>query len=324
MIGASGAISAMMGYLDDDYTTYLDNGDTEDLLDTLEGEYKGIGVPINNDSKARVKVYPDTPASKVGLLANDVIIGIDDVDVTELSGSKIVEIIKSKQSDFTLKVKRGEEILSFTLSNEQILKPCIEYDFLPNSKIGYIAISVFSRSLVEQVRSALKYLENNGMVSLIIDLRDNTGGFLDVTHDVASIFLPKGSIIYSLNEKNKITDYKATTSEKKDYKIVILTNKSTASASEILTATLKDNYGAISIGETTFGKGKVQQTMKLNGGTMVKYTSAYWLTPKGICIDKVGITPDYIVENNVIKDDEGNTIEVIDNQLNKAREILDN
>ena len=318
------AISAMMNYLGDDYTTYLNNSDTSELLSTLEGKYEGIGVSINNESKTLVKVYPDTPASKAGLLANDVIIGLDDIDVTDLSGSEVVELIKAKKKDFTLKIKRGEEILSFTLHNEQILKPCIDYYFLPNSKIGYLAITTFSRTLEEQVRSALKYLENNNMTSLIIDLRDNTGGFLDVAHSVASIFLPKGSIIYSLNEKNKITDYKDTTNERKEYKIAILTNKSTASASEILTAALKDNYGAKIVGKTTYGKGKVQQTMKLNGGSMVKYTSAYWLTPKGVCIDEIGITPDFIVENEVIKDDEGNIVNVIDNQLNKAQEILTN
>ncbi len=316
------AISAMMGYLGDDYTTYLDDDDTSELLSSLEGKYEGIGVSINNETKALIKVYPHTPASKAGLLDNDIIIGVNNDDVTALSGQEVVNKIKAQKGQFTLVVNRGNETLTFTLSNEEILKPCIDYELLQDSKIGYIAITAFSQSLEEQMHIALEDLEASGMTSLIIDLRDNTGGYLDAAHSVASIFLPKGSIIYSLNEKNKITNYKDSTSEKKDYKIVVLTNKNTASASEILAAALKDVYGATLVGETTYGKGKVQQTMQLDGGTMIKYTSAYWLTPNGTCIDEVGITPDYIIQNELIKDDNGNVIDVVDNQLIEAQELL--
>ena len=301
------AISAMMNSLNDDYTTYLNDEVTDELLSDLSGKYEGIGISINNETKTIIKVYKNTPASKVGIKENDVIIGINDEDVSNLTGQQIVTKIKNFKDNFNLIIKRNGETLSFTLKNENINLPCTEYNFLPNSKIGYISISTFSKTLEEQLRMALNDLESNGMESLILDLRDNTGGFLDIAKNIASIFLPKGSTIYSLNEKEKIKSEKDNTSEKRDYNIVVLVNKNTASASEILTAALKDVNGAKIVGEQTFGKGKVQQIMQLNNGGMVKYTSALWLTPNGICIDEVGITPDYIVKN----------------QLAKAREILE-
>jgi len=125
-----------------------------------------------------------------------------------------------------------------------------------------------------------------------------------------------------LNYKGEITDYNDKTSEKKEYKIAILINKNTASASEILAAALKESYGATIIGEKSYGKGKVQQTMDLSSGSMVKYTSAYWLTPNGTCIDKIGITPDYQVSNEIITDENNKVINEIDRQLEKAISVL--
>ena len=190
-----------------------------------------------------------------------------------------------------------------------------------NTNIGYLSLQTFSNTLATQVKDALNELEKSGMKSLIIDLRNNTGGYLTAATDVANMFLEKGKRIYGLNYQNNITNFNDETSEHKEYEIVVLINENTASASEILAAALKESYGATLVGETSFGKGKVQQTMKLDDGSMVKYTSAYWLTPNGTCIDGTGINPDYYIVNEEVTDEAGN-ITIPDAQLNKAIEVL--
>lgn len=316
------AIAAMMNYLGDDYTTYLDNEDTSDLVTKLSGEYIGIGVSINNSNKSITKVYEDTPASSAGIKEGDIIVGYNEQDTSTMSASEIVALIKENKNYFTLKLKRGEEIISVSLRNEKIISPSINYKMLENTNIGYIYIETFSNTLETQIKKALNHLENAGMTSLIIDLRDDTGGYLDAASKVTSLFTKKGQKIYSLNYKNEVTHYMDETDEYRDYEIVILINENTASASEIMASALKESYGATIVGETSFGKGKVQQTMKLEDGSMVKYTSAYWLTPKGTCIDGIGIVPDYVISNEEIKDENGVIIEIKDKQIEKAIEVL--
>lgn len=316
------AIAAMMNYLGDDYTTYLDNNDTNDLLTQLAGEYTGIGVSINNADKSITEVFEDTPAENAGIKAGDIIIGYNEQDVSSMSASELVALIKDNSNYFTLKLKRGEETIIVSLKNETIISPSINYKMIENTKTGYIRIETFSSTLETQVKKALNNLENAGMSSLIIDLRDDTGGYLDAASKVTSLFTKKGQIIYSLNYKNEVTNYMDETEESRAYDIVILINENTASASEIMAAALKESYGAIIVGEISFGKGKVQQTIQLDDGSMVKYTSAYWLTPNGTCIDGVGITPDYLISNEQIKNENGEIVEIKDKQLEKALEIL--
>lgn len=316
------AISAMLNYLGDDYTTYLNNDNTNELMTQLAGKYNGIGVAINNEDKSISKVYDDTPASNAGILVGDIIVGINDTDVTNLNTSEVVNMIKGNKDYFTLKLKRNEEIISVSIKNENIISPNIEYKVIENTKIGYMSIDAFSSTLDIQMQKALKKLETEGINSLIIDLRNNTGGYLDIASKVTSMFIKKGEKIYSLSEKDQTNNYFDETEEHREYPIVILTNNNTASASEIMAAALKESYGATLVGETTFGKGKVQQTMKLDDGSMVKYTSAYWLTPNGTCIDEIGITPNYLVSNEEVLDEEGKIIDIIDKQLEKAIGLL--
>ena len=315
------AIAGMMDYLGDDYTTYLDDDSTAELFDSLSGEYKGIGVSINNSDKSIVKVYDNTPAKKAGILPGDIIIGFNDTDVTNMTATEVVNLIKENNGTFTLKLQRGEQVVTVSLKNETLIAPNIDYYMVENSSIGYLKIQTFSKTLATQVSSALNELENEGMTSLIIDLRDNTGGYLTAATDVASIFLEKGKRIYSLSDQSNVTNYNDETSESKNYKIVVLINENTASASEILAVALKESYGATIVGETSFGKGKVQQTMQLDDGSMVKYTSAYWLTPNGTCIDGIGISPDYYILNEEVTDENGE-VTIPDAQLNKAIEVL--
>ena len=316
------AIAGMMNYLGDDYTTYLDDESTAELFDSLSGEYEGIGVSINNNDKSIVEVFDNTPASRAGIKVGDIIIGFNNTDVTNMTASEVVNLIKNSTDIFTLRLQRGEEVISVNLKNETLITPNVDYYMIENTNIGYLSMETFSNTLATQVKNALEELESNGMNALIIDLRENTGGYLNAAVDVASIFLEKGDRIFSLEYQNEVTNYNDETRENTEYEIVVLVNENTASASEVVAAALKENYGASIVGETTFGKGKVQQTMQLDDGSMVKYTSAYWLTPTGTCIDEIGINPDYYVTNENITDETGAIIGVNDSQLDKAIEIL--
>ena len=160
-------------------------------------------------------------------------------------------------------------------------------------------------------------LESNGITSLIIDLRGNTGGYLKGATDIASIFIEKGKTLYYLENKEKKEEYKDETSELKNIPVIVLIDGTSASASEVLAAALKDSYGATLVGTLSYGKGKVQQTNKLEDGSMVKYTIAKWLRPNGECIDEIGIQPDYEIQ--LEQSEEGY---LIDTQLEKAIELL--
>ena len=316
------AINGMLNYLGDPYTTYLDKTNTNSLTDALAGTYEGIGIEVskNDNNEIEVKtVFDDTPSSEAGLLVGDVILKINEEDVTTKTTTDAVAIIKSsKSSNIKLQIKRNEEIKDIDVVRKELYLPVVSSELLnQNDKnIGYIAVEKFSETVFEQFSKELNKLEKNSLDGLIIDLRNNTGGFLVGATKMAELFLEKGKVIYSLQSKldNEVT--KDETDEKRDYKVYILVNKSSASASEILAAALKYSYGAKLVGTTTYGKGKVQKTSKLSDGTMYKYTSAKWLTPNGDCIDGIGLSPDLNVElseeyaNNMTKEN--------DNQLQMA------
>ena len=316
----SKAIEAMLNYLGDDYTTYMNEAETKDLTEKLAGRYKGIGVEIAEDRRIN-KVFDNSPAKEAGLQAGDIIIKVDDEDVTSKTSSEIASMIKDNndKKDYKITVKRNEEEMSFNVVKKELILPALESKTFEQNgkKIGYIYISAFSDTIYEQFKNELQKLESEGINGLVIDVRSNTGGYLKGAQDISNLFLEKGKVIYSLESKNNKEVHKDTTTEKRDYKITVLINEASASASEILAGALKDSYNAVLVGKKSYGKGKVQQTASLSGGSMYKYTSARWLTPSGKCIDRVGLYPDYEVDLNI--DESGNLIE--DTQLNKAIEV---
>lgn len=307
------AIEAMFNYLGEDYSTFMNKEQTDALAQKLIGEYKGIGITINNENKI-VDLIDGGSAKEAGLLVGDKVIAVNGQVIDEKE-NKITEFIEKAnlEDKITITISRGNENLNFDVYVKKLFIPAINYRVI-DSTIGYLKISTFSNTLSSQVKKALSNMESDGINSLIIDLRNNTGGYLSAAKDVASLFLEKGRIIYSLEEKEETTEYRDETDEKREYKIVVLFNEGSASASEVLIAALKESYGAITIGTKSYGKGKVQQTYSLEDGSMVKYTSAKWLTPNGNCVDKIGITPDIEVKK------EKENLE-IDNQLEKAIEL---
>ena len=310
------AIAAMLDYLGEDYSTYLNQDETDSLSNKLSGKYLGIGISIANGNEI-LKVYEDTPAHKAGLQIGDKIISVNNENTTEKTQAEVSNMIdKTKENEIV--IDRNGEYITFNITAAEINMPLtseiIEYN---NKKIGYIYISSFTNTVGEEFAKSLSELENEGMESLIIDVRENTGGYLKRATEIASQFIEKGKILYNLESKDSVDEYKDETDEYKTYKVAILVSENTASASEVLTAALKDSYGAIIVGKTTYGKGKVQQTRALEDGSMVKYTTARWLRPNGECIDGAGITPDFDVD--IIQNEDGT---YTDQQMNTALEQL--
>ena len=315
------AINAMFSYLGDNYSEHLSKDETSSLLEQLAGEYQGIGVEIYQD-KIIYNVFDDSPAKEAGLQKGDKIIKVNNEDVSEKDNSYVVTKIKNENDKVEITILRNNEEKKVTVKKDKLYIPSVTSKVIEeeNKKIGYIDITTFSNTTSKQVKKALLSLENDNIDSLVIDVRNNAGGYLISAKEIASMFLEKEKIIYSLQEKDKTQTYKDTTSEKRDYPVVVLINEYSASASEILTSALKESYNATLVGKKSYGKGKVQQTLNLEDGSMAKYTTAKWLTPNGKCIDGVGITPDYEIDLDV---DENNQT-IVDTQLNKAIEILKN
>ena len=315
------AINAMFSYLGDNYSEHLSKDETSSLLEQLAGEYQGIGVEIYQD-KIIYNVFDDSPAKEAGLQKGDKIIKVNNEDVSEKDNSYVATKIKNENDKVEITILRNNEEKKVTVKKDKLYIPSVTSKVIEeeNKKIGYIDITTFSNTTSKQVKKALLSLENDNIDSLVIDVRNNAGGYLISAKEIASMFLEKEKIIYSLQEKDKTQTYKDTTSEKRDYPVVVLINEYSASASEILTSALKESYNATLVGKKSYGKGKVQQTLNLEDGSMAKYTTAKWLTPNGKCIDGVGITPDYEIDLDV---DENNQT-IVDTQLNKAIEILKN
>lgn len=314
------ALNAMLNYLGDNYTTYLTDEQRKALEESLQGTYQGIGVEINKD-RVITKVTKNGPAEAAGLQAGDKFLSIDGTKLNDTDGNAVGLLIRgTNKKAVDIIVDRNGEELTFNVKIGTIEEPAIGYEIKENN-IGYIQISKFSRPLTSQMENALKELEANGMEKLIIDLRNNTGGYLDSAETTASLFLKKGKLIYSLEDKKSKEDYYDQTETSRDYPIVVLINNNSASSAEILAAALKDSYGAVLVGQTSYGKGKVQQTYDMEDGSMAKFTSARWLRPTGDCIDKKGIKPDFEVSQTTQTNENGEEI-IIDTQLVKALEVI--
>lgn len=321
-----GAISGMVNALGDDYSVAINDESSNNFNTRLTGSYSGIGIEIVNDNNYNIiisDVFEDTPAAKAGLKVMDVILSIDDVDFSNKKTSELTDYIKeSNKEKYIIKVKRGTEELSFEIERQliQIKSIYSELKEIDDHKIGYIYISVFASNTADQFKAAVESLEKQGMDSLIIDVRYNTGGHLTSAVEILSYLLSSDKVIYQIESKGITTKYYSKGSETKTYPIVILQNKNSASASELLSAALKEEYGATIIGEVSYGKGTVQELVTLTDGTQYKFTTKKWLTPKGNWINGVGVSVD--IEEALSKEYENNPTEENDNQLQRAVQYL--
>lgn len=286
------AIKGMYNYLGDPYTSYLDKDSTDNLMDRLKGEYKGIGVEITTNESGTVvmTVFENSPAEEAGIMVGDIITKVKGVDVNGKTTSEVSNMIKSTNGNVEIEVNRGGITKTLTLKVSTVsIKSVIKNKY---DKTGYLRIETFSNTTYKQFKENLETLEKDGIENLIVDVRNNGGGFLNSAVEIAELFVEKGKPIYGLQTKDKKEMYKDTTKEKRDYKVMVLINGGSASASEVLAAALKESYGATLLGTKSHGKGTVQDTSELESGGMIKYTTAYWLTPKGVTINEKGLTPD--------------------------------
>ena len=309
------AVKGMIDELDDDYSEFLDTEETEDLNTTLENQYIGIGCSIiEEDGKILIyEVYEDSPANGY-LKPNDQLIKIDDQNIEGKDLNTVSLLMSGKENtNVKITVKRDKEEKTYTFKRTKVENKTISSKIEKN--IGIIRIDAFTENTTQQFKDELETLEKKNIKGLVLDLRDNIGGYISSAGDIASIFLKKGQVLYQLEKKGLKSNVKDITSEHKDIKVVVLVNKNTASSAEVLTSALKEQYGAIVVGEKTYGKGSVQKVYTLSNGSSYKYTIEKWNTSKGKTVDKVGITPDIKINN----DDKSKE----DNQLQEAIKQFD-
>ena len=300
-------IQGMINYLDDPYATYFSGDASDDFNEELSGTYDGIGIEVMlKDGVVSVgNVFEDSPASKVGIKVGDIITKVNDTDITGKSLTEVVSMINSKKKAKITVNREGEE-LSFELHKGTIETPVVDSEIYEsnNKKIGYIKIDIFNSNSYKQFNSALKKLEKNNIEGLVIDVRDNPGGYLSEVKNILSLFLNKKQVLYQLQTKNKTEKvYGTKKSVDRDYPVSVIINDESASASEILASAFKESYGSHIVGINSYGKGTVQSASDLNSGDTIKYTVQKWLTPDGNWVNDKGVVPTDRVET-VLKEGE--------------------
>lgn len=317
------AIAGMLSTLDKN-SAYVGGTDSNFSI-YLEGTYEGTGIQVFNDEDNNIVIYSvfeGTPASKAGLKAGDIIVKLNDKDTTNMSVSDFSDLVKKQKGNFKITYKREDATKTVKLKADMVELKSVSSKMIEknNKKIGYIRTTIFANNTDEQFKKELTSLEDKGMDGLILDLRGNSGGHLTTAEEIISMFLDSSHPIYQIKSKESQSKYYSTGKETKKYKIVILIDGNSASASEVLTSALMEQYGASVVGEKSYGKGTVQELQTLPNGEQYKLTTKSWLTSKGKVIDGKGIEPDYKVslDDKYAEDPSDEN----DNQLQKAIEIV--
>ena len=317
------AIAGMLSTLDKN-SSYVGGSDTNFSI-YLEGTYEGTGIQVYNDDNGNIVVYSvfdGSPASKAGLKKDDIIIKVNDKDTTNMSIDEFSELVKKQKGEFNITYKRGDNEKTVKLKVDTIEIRSVSSKVInkDNKKIGYIRTTIFANNTYEQFKKELDKLENEGIDGLVIDLRGNSGGHLSAAEQIISLFLDSSHPIYQIKSKDSQNIYYSTGNKTKDYKISVLIDSNSASASEVVTSALAEQYGAKTVGKKSYGKGTVQELQTLSDGEQYKLTTKSWLTSKGEVIDGKGIEPDY----DVTLSDEylENPTDESDNQLQKAIEVI--
>ncbi|MBU4204901.1 S41 family peptidase [Patescibacteria group bacterium] len=321
-----GAISGMAQSLGDPYTTFFNPTDAKKFEQELSGYFDGIGIEIGIKKEQLTVIAPleGTPAQKAGLRAGDKIVKINDQDAVGITTDEAVTLIRGqKGTKIILTIYRSgwTETKDFTITRDTIKIPSLEWTLIGDD-IAHLEIYQFSQSLVFDFNTAAFEILNSKAQKIILDLRNNPGGYLEVAQDIAGWFLEKDKVVVieDFGNGKEPQIYKASGNEKfSQYPMVILINQGSASASEILAGALKDNRGIQLIGEKSFGKGSVQEGINLKDDSYLKITIAKWLTPNGLSISDKGLDPDIKVE---LTDEDYEQDK--DPQLEKAIEILEN
>ena len=318
-----GAISGMVDSLGDPYTIFLDPDDTKRFVEDVKGTFEGVGmeIGIRNGQLQVIAPLEGTPAQKAGLRSGDKIIKINDVLTADLSLDEVVDLIRGpKGTTVNLTIYRDDmsQAKEIPIVREVIQVPSLKLEMLDDN-IAHLGLYHFSEKASFDFRMVAIEILTSSAESIILDLRNNPGGYLEVAQDIAGYFLERGQIVTIEDFGNgEQKEYLAQgTANLINYPLVVLINQGSASGSEILAGSLRDNRGILLIGEKSFGKGSVQQLETLKGGSSLKITVAKWLTPNGDSITDQGLKPDIEVEIT-----EQDYDQEIDPQLNKAIEII--
>ncbi len=306
-----GAIKGMTNSLNDQYTVFMNEKEFDNLMKQSNGSITGIGVTVSpKDNKITImSTIKDSPADKAGLLGNDIIQKINDVDVSGDDLQKTVSMIaEANNTEIKLTIKRADlDEFDVKVVPEKVKIKSVEGNMI-SSSIGYIRIKTFmNENTTEDFKTTIEDLKTQGMKGIVLDLRENPGGLLTEAVGVASQFIPKGKIItYTIDKYDNRNESLSVGGVAEGIPLVVLVNKQSASASEVVTGALRDYEVATTIGETTFGKGIVQQSIKFGdniGG--LKVTISKYYTPNGENIHKKGITPNFEVTTPIGIDEDG-------------------
>ena len=314
-----GAITGMLSVLDG-YTGVIDETSNSFSIN-LEGEYEGVGIEVINDNYGNIviyNVYDDTPAKKAGLKVDDIILKINGTDLSGRATMDFVDMI-AQTDDIELLIKRDSKELTIKLKKEKIVLKSVSSEMLDNN-IGYIKVDIFANNTYDQFKKHLESLEKKKMKSLIIDLIDNSGGHLTSAKNILALFLDSSHPIYQTESRTEKNTFYSEGIKDKKYKIVVLQNEVSASASEIVASALNEQLDAYIVGKTSYGKGTVQQLETVEGVAQYKFTTKKWLTSKGTWIDGNGIKPNLDV--NQSNEYYGNPTKKNDTQLQEAIKYL--
>ncbi len=310
--------------LGDPYSTYYSKEELEEVYDSTEGIYYGIGAYISLDEATGggkiTKVMPNTPAEEAGVHDNDIIVAVDGENVLGMTLSEIVSKVKGPEKTqvmLTLYREGEADYLEIPVTRMKIESPTVTYEMYEDG-IAYIQITEFDSVTTDQFREKLNQAKSEGMKSLILDLRDNPGGNLSDVVDISEELLPKGLVVYTEDRDGKRKEYSCDGENEIQVPMVVLVNGNSASAAEILAGAIKDYDKGTILGTTTFGKGIVQRIFGLSDGSAIKLTVSHYYTPNGNDIHGVGIEPDETLELDYEKYLEDKS----DNQLERAKQIL--
>lgn len=322
-----GAIDGMLSSLGDVHTSYFTKEETDAFNESMQGSYEGIGAELMLNEKGEViilSVFKNSPAKEKGLKLNDIIIEVNGTSTIGKNPTEVVTLIKgNEKKDVNIKILRNGKELEFVLTKRIVEIDSVESNLYKsnNRRIGYLKINTFADNTYSQFKEELEILESKNISNLIIDVRDNSGGYLSSVTEILELFMQKGQTLYQIADKKNVIKYECQSSEYRNYPVIILTNGSSASASEILAISFKEIYvDAKVVGTTTYGKGTVQITKPLSNGGMIKYTIQKWLSPNGNWINEKGIEPD--IKIDLSKEYYNNPSDENDNQLQKAIDIL--
>ena len=322
------AIKGMIEALNDPYSTYIDAENTDDFDEQIYGYYVGIGteITLNDENQFEVtNIFENTPATDANIELHDIVVKVNNEDVSGKTVSDIGKLIQGEiGTNVTLTLRRGEAEFDVTITRDRIdlisvTSQIFEKD---DKRIGYIKVTNFASNTFNQFQTALNELEENDIESLIIDVRDNLGGQLEVATQIASLFLTKDKVVYQLNTNGIIQPIYSTGPGSFQKPITVLINGATASASEVLAIALQESADATVIGTTSYGKGTIQESYKLSTGASIKFTVQEWLSPNGNTVNEVGVKPDIEVSETE-NSGETDTLET-DTVLQTAITIMQN